>query len=733
MTGTPVLVHTLTNVKAGEVQISDINAGNGKIPDGTYLYTDQLFTLAGVPGTVSGGLKVIIDATSPVAPSPFRLDPLSDTGVSNSDGITQITLKQFPVFDVSSVEVGATVNLYRGGVLVSTLTNTAGGTIKIQDHNQISDGTYTYTVGQVDLAGNIGPLSSPITVIYDTAQPSTPSTPVLDPGSETGIQGSDITSDTSPFFDITVSVSGYEVNSSLSLVRDGTVVATTPYDVTSGTVKIQDLGPVSLGVHSYQAYLTDIAGNVSALGGILKVTFENVSAGTLILDPASDSGVKGDDITNVTDPTFDAPGLPANDTLELLRNGKEVASESTGAGGTLKITDPGPLTSGKYTYTAVLVPAGGAASPPGPALVITVDTSIPTTPSSLTLDPSTDSGVKGDNITNSTSPEIDVSSIVAGATVNLIRNGAIVATLTSPTGGTVAITDPGPLFSGLYDYTATQTSVAGNTSAISLTLPITIDTSTPATPTLALDPGSDTNGNNTTSVTNPYFDISGVVKGATITLYRNGVSVATLAGATAGTDKVQDPGPLAIGQYTYTAKQVSVAGNSSAVSTSLTITVVAPSQKPNIPTLTLSSASDTGIKGDGVTADRLLTFSGAADPGVTVNLFSGSGTPLGSTTAGSGGAYSITLSTSLGNGTYTYQVEAVNSSNVTSGLSTPALQVKVVTVDGDYTDAGKSSVVLFRRVSPTLATWFVQGDSALDELQLRSGESRRSRRRRFQR
>ena len=78
--GAPVLVNTLTNVKAGVIQIPDINAGNGRIADGTYLYTDQLISLAGVPGTMSGGLTVIIDATPPVAPSPFRLDAGSDTG-----------------------------------------------------------------------------------------------------------------------------------------------------------------------------------------------------------------------------------------------------------------------------------------------------------------------------------------------------------------------------------------------------------------------------------------------------------------------------------------------------------------------------------------------------------------------------------------------------------------------------------------------------------------------------
>ena len=87
------------------------------------------------------------------------------------------------------------------------------------------------------------------------------------------------------------------------------------------------------------------------------------------------------------------------------------------------ITDPGPLASGKYTYTAVLVTGTGVASPPGPPLVITIDTTTPPPPTGLKLDPASDTGIKGDNITSVTNPTFDVSSILAGATVELFRNG----------------------------------------------------------------------------------------------------------------------------------------------------------------------------------------------------------------------------------------------------------------------------------------------------------------------
>src|SRR5207249_4391031 len=151
----------------------------------------------------------------------------------------------------------------------------------------------------------------------------------------------------------------------------------------------------------------------------VKITFANDSPGTITLDPGSDSGIKGDNVTNNTHPTFDVVGVGGNSTLRLLRSGLTVASVATGAGGTLMITDPGPLTNGVYTYTSQLVDSKGNASPPGPPLTITVDTNSPVAPSGFVLDPASDSGAKGDNVTNVANPTFDASGVIARATLTL--------------------------------------------------------------------------------------------------------------------------------------------------------------------------------------------------------------------------------------------------------------------------------------------------------------------------
>ena len=738
--GAPILVDTLTNVAGGVIPIADTNAGNGKIADGTYDYYARLVSLSGVPsngitvGGVSGlstALTVVINATPPALATSLRLDPSSDTGVSNSDGVTRITINQHPLFDVTGILPGATVNLYRapvaGGVtgaatLVSTLYNVvptgATNLVKISDATVIPDGQYVYTVQQIDSAGNIGPIGVatiapgyPNDIIYDTAQPAIPTKPVLDPASDTGTKGDNATSNTSPFLDVSVSVPGFEQKSQLSLVRDGVVVATTAYNVTASPVVIQDPGPVPFGAHTYQAFLTDLAGNVSPLSPAVTITFANDAPGTMTLDPGSDSGVKGDNLTNVTKPTFDVASVAANSTLRLLRNGLVVATVPTGAGGTVTITDPGPLTSGVYTYTSQVVDSKGNASPPGPPLVITIDLVLPGAPSGFVLDPASDSGLKGDDLTNVNNPTFDAAGVVPGATVNLYRNGTVVASLVSTTGGAITITDPGPVPDGTYTYLVQQVTRAGNVSPNSVQVILTIQTAIPATPSLVLDPASDSGnkGDNITNVTSPYFDASGVVPGSTLSLYRNGLNVNTLTNVVLNTNGqvlIQDPGPLTNGNYTYTAQQTTLAGNTSVLGAGLTITInTAPPVIPTTPVLNLDPSTDTGIKGDNITSARQPKIDGTADPAVVVTLLDGKGNTLGVTTSDALGNFSFSIPQSLTDGSYNYQAYATNTLGIKSPTS-QVLTIHIITVAGDFNGNGATDVAVFRRTQPYLAQWF---------------------------
>ncbi len=747
--GTPVLVNTLTDTTGGLVKIADTNAGNGKIADGTYIYTLKLTSLAGVVGTSSQGLQVTIDATTPPTPGPFRLDSSTDTGTSNSDGITQITVGNIATFDVGPaagqtgipVQPGATVNLYRApssngvptaaAVLVNSTTSAAGGFVQIKEKSPLpADGTYIYTVQQVDQAGNASVIGNPINVTYDDHQPLTPATPVLDlsnPGSP--LANPPVTSNTSPIIDVTLNLPGADANSSVSLIRDGSVVLTTPYNTTSGTLKLTDNG-VSFGPHTYQAIVTDLAGNISSASGKLMINVANNAPGTLTLTSASDSGAKGDNITNVTSPTFTASSLTNNETLKLLRNGVIVASVPTGTTGSVQITDPGPLGSPSgpitYTYFTQQVDSHGNTSLPGPTLTLTVDTTRPAAPTTIQLNTNSDSGTKGDGITNVTNPSFDVGGVKPGGLVVLLRNGVVVtpAPVAASASGLVTLTDPGPVTGGTgttYSYTAEQVSVAGTVSLPSSAASLRVITAKPAAPVLSLDPNSTVgaSGSTTANTLIPTIDVAGVVAGNTLQLFRNGGSqpVVTKQNAAGNPVKLQDFGPLTNGTvYSYTAVQVDLAGNTSLVSTPLVVTIntAAVPTVPTTPTLTLDPGSDSGIKGDNITDVRQPFFDGHADPNVTVHLLNSNNQVVGTTVSNGAGIFTVQVNTSQVNGFATFQAQAINGQGLASApMATPA-RIDFVTVAGDFTDSGKTTPALFRQTSASSLQWFVLFDASIN-------------------
>jgi hypothetical protein len=96
----------------------------------------------------------------------------------------------------------------------------------------------------------------------------------------------------------------------------------------------------------------------------------------------------------------------------------------------------------------------------------------PDAPSGLILDPSTDSGVKGDNITNVTRPQIDGSGF-AGDTVTLYDGTTVVGTgVVDSTGSWQIVTSV--LASGAHRLTAIETDSVGNVSASSAPLSLNI-------------------------------------------------------------------------------------------------------------------------------------------------------------------------------------------------------------------------------------------------------------------
>src|SRR5439155_12210934 len=130
------------------------------------------------------------------------------------------------------------------------------------------------------------------------------------------------------------------------------------------------------------------------------------------------------------------------------------------------------------------------------------------------------------------------------------------------------------LSNGAHPITARITDLAGNTSAQSSALSVTVDTTAPATPSVPdLDAASDTGTSSTdniTAVTTPMF--TGTAEaGSTVKIFADTVLVGS--GVATGGNYAITTSALAVGTHNITASTTDVAGNSSGVSGGLSITI----------------------------------------------------------------------------------------------------------------------------------------------------------------
>ena len=182
-----------------------------------------------------------------------------------------------------------------------------------------------------------------------------------------------------------------------------------------------------------------------------------------------------------------------------------------------------------HDLTAAAVDAAGNTSVASAILAVTIDTTDPNAPGVADLDAGSDSGtLDDDNITNDTTPTLAGTSDV-GAVITLTSSvDGAVGTATADGAGVWALTSSA-LTEGAHDLTATATDAAGNTSAASAALTVTIDSLLPNAPTaLDLEAASDsgTNDDDITNITTP--TISGTAEnGSTVELFEGFLPNAT--------------------------------------------------------------------------------------------------------------------------------------------------------------------------------------------------------------
>ncbi|MDC5258944.1 Ig-like domain-containing protein, partial [Acinetobacter baumannii] len=201
----------------------------------------------------------------------------------------------------------------------------------------------------------------------------------------------------------------------------------------------------------------------------------------------------------------------------------------------------------------------------------------PSVPSGYLDNVGPDQGIKGSgSSTDDTTPGVVISAPGAGETPTLYVDGEKVAASYDPVTGTLTPTTP--LADGSHQLTYTLTDAAGNESAQSPAITVTVDTLAPATPSVPSgyldnvgpDQGIKGSGSSTDDTT-PGVVISAPGAGETPTLYVDGEKVAASYDPVTGT--LTPTTPLADGSHQLTYTLTDAAGNESAQSPALLLTV----------------------------------------------------------------------------------------------------------------------------------------------------------------
>ncbi|MFD1631491.1 MBG domain-containing protein [Pseudopedobacter beijingensis] len=216
---------------------------------------------AGNKGTVYSQAYTL-DTQAPAAPSTPGLTAASDSGVSNSDHITNVTQPTF----TGTAEAGATITLYSGATVLGTTTAT-GGNWSITLASALTDGAYSITAKATDIAGNVSSASSALSITIDTTQPTvtiTSNISTLKIGQTATITFTFTKDPGATFTAASITITGGTLSALSGTGTTRTATFTPTANVDEGTVSI------TIAAGSY----TDIAGNTGLAGTTPSLTYD---------------------------------------------------------------------------------------------------------------------------------------------------------------------------------------------------------------------------------------------------------------------------------------------------------------------------------------------------------------------------------------------------------------------------------------------------------------------------
>ncbi|EIL9678172.1 non-fimbrial adhesin SiiE, partial [Salmonella enterica] len=554
------------------------------LSDGSHDVTVKVEDIAGNTASSSAyNFQIVTQTQKPT------IELVNDTGVDNTDHIIN---EKNPALTGTAAPY-STVKLYIDGALIAEVRTNKDGRWEytLKADQGLVDGDHRITASVEDIAGNIAH-SDPFLISVDTAI----SIPIvsLSPDSDSGISDDNLTNIVKPTLhlkDIDPDIISVQVWDAASDTQIG--VATQQPDGSWAYTFTSDL---TEGLHQVYVKVEDIAGN-KANSAVFDFTIDTtVSTPVISLLSKDDTGVTGDNLTNINKPGFAISGVDADAhrvVVQVMHNGVSEEIELSHLNGSWLFTPGNTWADGSYTLTVKVEDKAGNTNYSAP-LTVVIDTQIAIDGVELV----NDSGVKGDNMTNDDRPHFRVTVPTDVNEVRLsIDGGNSWVQATPGVAGSWEYIWPTDLADGQYTLTVEATDKAGNT--VTKTIDFAVDT-TLSVPVIVLNSADDTGvqGDNMTNSTQPTFALQHIDDDAvrvTVSVEHGGVTTTFDATKGVGGWTFTPTGAWADGDYTLSVSVEDKAGNTSH-SASLTVTVDTQIAINNI-----ELVNDSGIPDDNLT------------------------------------------------------------------------------------------------------------------------------------
>ncbi|MEX6323677.1 Ig-like domain-containing protein [Providencia hangzhouensis] len=552
--------------------------------DGEYDYQVSVTDTVGNIGMSNGQFTVDtqVDSLS------VHLNTLSDSG-KVGDHITQESRPHFS----GKAEAGSRVELMIDGQHVVTTADSHGAwTIVVQQ--TLTDGTYDYTVKATDVAGNSTVVTESVQ-IKTTLQPTT-----LQLNNQSDLMTNQplptLSGQSEPHATIQVSLSG-EIYSTVADAQ--------------GAWSIMVTSALASGSHLLKVQVTDIAGNSEKISETVWVD-TTLPAATAKLTESSDSGAKGDNLTQHQAVTLE--GITKPQSAVVIQFAGQEYSTLADKDGQWQVALPAVNQDGEYDYqVSVTDTVGNIGTSSGQ---FTVDSNIMLI---AHLDPASQDNsnalityLKRPQISGEADPESKITAEF---------KGQIKTAYADSQGKWSLIFDVDANEGKDNHYKVIAEDAAGNKETISQSftyLPSSVGSGDihPPTLTATLDAAYDSGkqGDYITNIKAPKFTGNATV-GAKVRLTIGNESFSTLADKVTGNWEIQVK-ELAEGncQYLVTAEHP-INGQTKDISGNIFIDTTAP-----VSTIELSTETDTGTKGNFITAHRKPVFTGKSEPGSEITL-----------------------------------------------------------------------------------------------------------------